>query len=848
MKRIKMLIAGALSALMLPAVLSPAAMVNAQEETQNPSELLLGIFFNSQEDQSDTLYVSFNGTEFISIGVAFEDRNKTSSSDNVIVDPYVDYAKCLHDPALQYHGGFFWTMSGFTWKSGDNAGTFQPMLSYSKDLKYWSYPNAGGDLTGANVNSVIRPTQLPYGKDGKRDNLKDFDCAAPDLFIDDDGTGWIVACLGYYSSFHGNKTVDYMSPYIIKASNLQPGTTDTLTTENARAQMPRCSYSSAYPMNLSGATSKNYIDASIYKENGVYYLSIKRDGTICEIWKTSSLSVDSKWVLVCSNVVQGYEGPCLTKFNGRYMMYTDKIADYPYGASDGTTGIFVTESDYLSSGWGNTHRITTKTIDGKTILNRHGSVCVIKDKNVISKIMDIYRSKGGKYTPSPEDTFTGVKEQYGEYKVFKNGKVDTTFTGLNQAPNGKWYYFSTGVHDKKYCGIANSTNGKKYYVTGGEWDKTYTGLYPQDSVWYYINKGCHDTSYVGVAVSTNGQKYFVRGGTWDESYTGLAQYGADKKWYFMNKGRFSPSYNGVATSTSGGNKLFLVTKGMWDQSFTGLVSDGNGKYHYMKKGIQDKTYTGFAQSKSVPGKWFFVRNGLWDDTYTGLAKSTDGQWYYAKNGRYESSYTGLAVSTNGKTYFVKSGKWDNNQTGLVPTGKGNGTYSYVKAGCLDTTYTGIARSINGGLYFVKNGNWDKTYTGLSKYTDGKWYYVKDGRHSPSYTGMSISTNGKLYFVQNGMWKKDFTGLVPNGKGDGTYSFVQAGRKDTTYSGMADSINGGIFYVNKGDWDKTYTGLAKHLDGKWYYSDVLIDMYKLPMLCAAYPSVEYYYKNGKHFVN
>ena len=55
MKRIKMLIAGALSALMLPAVLSPAAMVNAQEETQNPSELLLGIFFNSQEDQKQSI-------------------------------------------------------------------------------------------------------------------------------------------------------------------------------------------------------------------------------------------------------------------------------------------------------------------------------------------------------------------------------------------------------------------------------------------------------------------------------------------------------------------------------------------------------------------------------------------------------------------------------------------------------------------------------------------------------------------------------------------------------------------------------------------------------------------------
>ena len=468
-KLIKKMLIGCASALVTSSMFIPSAahIIMAEESTTvqsssetNPSELLLGMFFNSHEDRSDTLYVSFNGTDFESISVALQDRAPNDATDNVVQDPFVTYAQCLHDPALQFHNGVYWTMSGFTKQVDDGSYVFQPMLSYSTDLINWSYPNSGGSAN--NTNTYMKPTLTPYGRDGKRDAVK-FDCAAPDLFIDDDGTGWIVVCLGYYGAFHGEAQHDHLSPYLIKADNLRPGTTDSLTTEYARSRMPLCTYSQAYPMNLVGATSTNYIDASIYKENGIYYLSIKRDGTINEIWKTDSLTLNSKWTLACANAVEGYEGPSLTRYNGRYLMYTDKLADFPYGNADGTTGTFVTESDGISGVWGNTHRIDTKTIAGAKIPNRHGSVLRITDKSAINTIMELYRSKGGVYKPESNDDFTGVKEKWGTYRVFKNGEVDVTFTGIKEAPDKTLLYFKNGVFDSSFTGVASDEN-KNYFM------------------------------------------------------------------------------------------------------------------------------------------------------------------------------------------------------------------------------------------------------------------------------------------------------------------------------------------------------------------------------------------------
>lgn len=383
-----------------------------------PSRVQVGIFFNSMEDCTDSVYVSFNGEKFQKVGEVL--RDKTPNDARTLwayTAPGTNYnVGCLHDPSAQYHAGTFWSMSGWT-----NGDTFIPMLAASPDLINWSYPNSG---SSTNVKCSV----TPYGRGRQRDN-GNFDVAGPDLFIDDDGTAWIVASFGYFAPNHGdNSQNDVMTPYLIQVGKIAPGYGSQVPTDaNSKGAQPKgVSYSQATPINLSqigtgGGQSLNWIDGSLYKEGGTYYLSIKRDGITNQIWKTNSLSLNSSWSLVCGNVVTGYEGPSLTKLDGNYLMYTDKLADYPMGHSDGRTGIFVTSSGRLDGGWGNTHRISTVDREGNGIPNRHGSVITLTDRTAIGKVMAA-RSRAGYGDTQPvyrlynrwsgEHLFTTDKSEY----------------------------------------------------------------------------------------------------------------------------------------------------------------------------------------------------------------------------------------------------------------------------------------------------------------------------------------------------------------------------------------------------------------------------------------------------
>ncbi len=402
-----------------------------------PSEVLLGIFFTSDEDQTDTLYVSFDGERFERIATVLEDMNKKSSKDNDTKLEKNYQVNCLHDPALQYHDGVYWTMSGWTRrKEIDNgngttktvADKYVPMLSWSKDLVTWSYPNVGSADGNYDPTAgvVVPQNQLPMDKNGNWGN-ENYDAVAPELFIDDDGSAWIVVTMGYYASWHGDSpSNDKMSPYMIRCTKFGTG--------YGRADQPRITYSDAKRINLPEYGKEgedNRIDAHIYKENNTYYLSIKLNGITNEIWSIKNLNDfadTSKWTLVCDNAVTGYEGPSLVKFNGKYYMYTDKLSDYPPNTNDRTTGVFVTESNLLQRGWGKTRRIRTQDEDGKIINNRHGSVYCITDKEQIKKIINLYREKGYKGSTEiptyPEFGFwtNGVKKYW-----FEGGQIQGVY-------------------------------------------------------------------------------------------------------------------------------------------------------------------------------------------------------------------------------------------------------------------------------------------------------------------------------------------------------------------------------------------------------------------------------------
>ncbi len=419
---------------------------SAKAAENNPDEVIMGIFFNSEKDMTDTLYVSFDGITFKKIGEAYTDHAPNDLNDYWCTDsPHLNprpehsgdsswYVGCLHDPGLLYKDGWFWSISGFdTWLDGEKR--FVPMFGCSKDLINWSFANSGSSTN-------IKPTGLlPFAQDGTRTNT-DFDSGSPDIMLDDDGTVWIVVTMGYYAQWHGDHpTNDKESCYLVKATGLTPGSTNPVGVDEM-GKSPIVTYSDAIPINLPD-NCDNRIDGSLYKENGKYYLSIKREGTICEIWSIDDLnnvSDPNAWTLVNSGVVKDYEGPCLTKYEGNYYYYTDKL-----GILDDVTGIHVARSAGLDQPWTDNQPIITIDVNGNRIPTRHGTAKTITDPNAISVIMDRYREAGWTYDPA----------------VDKPAELDL---------NG-WY----------------NGNGQQYYYENGVLAKDKQVYVPEDDAWYWFD-------------------------------------------------------------------------------------------------------------------------------------------------------------------------------------------------------------------------------------------------------------------------------------------------------------------------------------------------------------------------
>ena len=341
----------------------------SQKAWAEDDDLILGMFWNSDTDLSDTLYLSKDGVNFNRISTPFQCQ--AGSSDDTVIGLGVSYVHSIHDPGLFYKDGNFWTVGGYVQYQDGLGYRLTPMFASSKDLIHWSYPGSGSDTN-------LAPTNTPAGTQSNGQ----YDTCGSEAFAASDGNVWFVTTLGYFGMNHGDSYNDTMMPYICKITKLAPGA-DQQSNPGAR---PKITYGDLTQINLP-VSSSNWLDPSLYEENGKYYLSIKKDGVTNMIFSIDNLdnAGDSNaWTLVCDNVVTGYEGPSLTKANGEYFMYTDKLKDYPYGASDGTAGTFVTRSNSLNSGWWGTQRISTKgrNDDGTTydIPNRHGSVLKVPDE------------------------------------------------------------------------------------------------------------------------------------------------------------------------------------------------------------------------------------------------------------------------------------------------------------------------------------------------------------------------------------------------------------------------------------------------------------------------------------
>lgn len=389
--------------------------------------LLLGVFYNSREDTSNTLYVSFDGYTFYSLGEAYSDADRygdetqpladlATVSPSIVLQPsdgdYYTYYNtmnvfCPRDTNIFYKDGYFW-LAGTARGTEANNKKMVPSFAFSKDLVNWSYMLLGTDNdAGINYNvemdKWLEPSQLPPASN----TAGGYDAVAGDTLVDDDGTIWYVVSTGCYTDDHGNR----LAPYLIKVTDLSV-INDNVT--SIYDKIDNSNFNVKYgPMVAINLPLDKYnidkywdhgdcdYDGSLYKKDGVYYFVVQHSGEVVHLWRINDLNNASNpdaWTLVNQNVIYGSEGPCIVEFNGTTIIYSDRYVNWNhYDMWGDDFGMIASTADSLVNGgkeYEETERLFLKDANGKSIPARHGKVIALHDDAAINIVLNRYHSMG----------------------------------------------------------------------------------------------------------------------------------------------------------------------------------------------------------------------------------------------------------------------------------------------------------------------------------------------------------------------------------------------------------------------------------------------------------------------
>lgn len=435
--------------------------------TGEKPDVMLAVFTNSENDATNTFYMSSDGKNFERISEAFVDRypNDPILSDAVgsgypgspVTVPsgwqreYVIYGhKC---PSIIWHNGYFWMLSNESHsqtKKETGRQYLNVMISNSKDLVHWSDPRH------VEIN-------IPDGWTDNGEGKGQFDAAAADWSVGPDGNIYLVVTIGRYGGYHDRPQDDAMFPYVAKITRLTATNDPAYNPIHNDSSVIQVEVEQAVPVILPVA-SADRLDGSWYFENGFAYLSIKENGVRNEIWKITAVDLSNgrandanMWTLVNNNVVTGYEAPSLTKFRNSYYMFTDELADWtpndnirePYMV----TGTHMQQSSVLEYGWSEPTPIYAYKSNGQQMSGewpgspdtcgpRHGTVITVTDPAAKEIIWNLRASEG--FTGlmpgqvDPESGYLDVHRNDWFFDAVAYVREKDIMTGLNNWEFGSW--------------------------------------------------------------------------------------------------------------------------------------------------------------------------------------------------------------------------------------------------------------------------------------------------------------------------------------------------------------------------------------------------------------------------
>ena len=231
---------------------------------------------------------------------------------------------------------------------------------------------------------------------------------------------------------------------------------------------------------------------------------------------------------------------------------------------------------------------------------------------------------------------------YVDFWILPEG-VSTVLNYANgiQKDGDAWYYYKDGVVDTSYTGLAKY-NGSWWYVKNGKIDFSATTLCKYNGTWWYVKNGKVDFGSTTLC-KYNGSWWYVSGGKVNFGATGLCKYNGT--WWYVKNGKVD---FGSTTLCKYNGSWWYVSGGKVNFGATGLCKY-NGTWWYVKNGKVSFTTTLCKYN----GIWWYVNNGAVNFNKTTLVKY-GSNWYAVAKGQVAWKYTGK-LAYNGRYFNVVNG-------------------------------------------------------------------------------------------------------------------------------------------------------------------------------------------------
>ena len=446
-------------------------------DEQASGDIILGMYFNSTKDWTNSIFASTDGQVYRRIATAYRQQR---ASDHAYKDSSGNWHYPQQTPSIVYYNGKFWCLSGWNRQNGK----IWPTISYSTDLVHWTYPEGEGLITGTRGIAV---DSLPI-VNGQA--YRNFDIVAPEWYISKNGGLYIIVSCGYYGDYHGRPTQDQMTAYIIKVTALSAsagradGNTGYLWPVNL-------TFKAQTAKKLPFTNTEDFIDGAGYNNGDYDYLVIKRAGLYNQIYRTTNIDDVNAWRLVNGRASYGFEGASIAKLGSTYYMMTDKVE----GVTATGNKLFKSSSISTGSAWsGPSEAVFLAENNQLLAAPRHGSLLTLKagtegwkvakallDKNPVKgkPMYRMYNPNSGEhfYTAAiaERDMLISVGWRYEGIGWFAPEKSNTPVYRLYNANAGDHHYTMNAAERDMLKRVGWKYEGIGWYSD----DKRTTPLYRQ---------------------------------------------------------------------------------------------------------------------------------------------------------------------------------------------------------------------------------------------------------------------------------------------------------------------------------------------------------------------------------